>query len=354
MKDYSKGITFSPDVPSLCDDGWLVIGSMSAKPMKGSDVKSDFIYHISLGNSKNIAWGEEKEACELADHIGNDGTAINLNFESWSPTPEQRRNKHELSKAIAEKADQYFQQMTSRSEIDYSAPKTVEEAVRILTSELGLEIHKLDYIHGVSPANKLVLAAIAQEHPGIDVRTTHFFKRLQEEGHAPQDSDPRPQIIGPSASSFQQEKAPEVMNWLQAVEDPTSNKSRSTNTIIGHPDLPKFEDYNPPVSLEQQMMTNFGIPSQHNGESKGPRIIDQDNTLTDQHMADNKPSHSAQPTTQNTADSLVQLQVAVEPSTPPVSSIPLASPTATTLGKRRREYGFEIKGLRSPVSSISD
>lgn len=144
------------------------------------------------------------------------------------------------------------------------------------------------------------------------------------------------------------------MNWLQAVEDPTSNKSRSTNTIIGHPDLPKFEDYNPPVSLEQQMMTNFGIPSQHNGESKGPRIIDQDNTLTDQHMADNKPSHSAQPTTQNTADSLVQLQVAVEPSTPPVSSIPLASPTATTLGKRRREYGFEIKGLRSPVSSISD
>lgn len=170
--------------------------------MKGSDVKSGPLYYTSLGNSKNIAWGEKKEACELADHIGNDATTLTLKFGSWVPSQEDRHNKHELPRAIATKADEYFRQMTSRSEIDYSAPKTVEDAIRILTSELGLEIHKLDYIHGVSPANKLVLAAIAQEHPGIDARTTHFFKRLQEEGHAPQDSDPRPQIIGSSASSF--------------------------------------------------------------------------------------------------------------------------------------------------------
>lgn len=117
-----------------------------------------------------------------------------------------------------------------------------------------------------------------------------------------------------------------------------------------------MESNNPPVPLEQQMVTNFGIASQPDGdgESKGPRIVDQGNTLADQHTADNKLSHSTQPATQNTADSLVQLQIAVEPSTPPVSSIPLASPTATASGKRRRKFACKVRGLRSPVSSISD
>lgn len=218
MTDYSKGITFSPDVPSLCDDGWLLIGSMSAKPMKGSDVKSDALYYTrSLGNSKNIAWGEKKEACELSAYLGEDGTAINLNLKSWTPSQEERRNKHELPRAIARRADEYFRQTTSRPEIDYRAPKTSRDVMRILTSEGGFDLSLVDYVHGVPLTNKLALSVIAENNPGIDVRTTDYYKKLQEEGYAPQDpvdtSNQPSRIIkdaqyqAPGSSTTQQEKA---------------------------------------------------------------------------------------------------------------------------------------------------
>ncbi|KAK0647434.1 hypothetical protein DIS24_g7734 [Lasiodiplodia hormozganensis] len=396
-KDYSKGITFSPDVPSLCDDGRLLIGSMNTKPMKGSDVKSDdSLYYTSLGNSKNITWGDSKESCELAEHVGKDGTAIYLNFESWSPTPEQRCNNHKLSKAIAEKADDYFKQMTSPSYIDYRMPETMEDCIRTVYSTLDLKRHIPSYVQGVSPRDMVTLAMVARAHPGVDVRITEAYKELQRLGRAPQVpadvSNAGAQFITPSTaigvmrsrtgfglsqdiadasrkdgqltsaagleaagpSNTQPEETSKVTQWLRSVEDPTSSKSRSPNTIIGHPNLPKFEDYNPPIPPSERMVTDLDVASQPDGAPKGPRIVDQDSALADQHTAEDALSHPAQLTSQNIADNLTAIQVPVEAITPPVSSVPLASPVATASRKRRREYGFEIKGLRSPVSSISD
>lgn len=180
-----KRIEHSDDQPVECGNGRLLIGRMRAKIE--DKIREDDLYFVTLGNGKNIAWGDARKACKLAKYLDQDDTVITVRFPALSLVGNAASNKRALQDSIAKTAEEYL--AGKRHQEGPQDPKWIkDESLDEVLKEYFAQDDLYKHIpKGLSPdvseAEKSFLPRMASRPPGLEKYPK--FRSLVQNGQAP-------------------------------------------------------------------------------------------------------------------------------------------------------------------------